>query len=126
MELTGLPGRGGSLYVYLCDCTCEQLPVEARKGCLIPYAKVTQTSVSCPTWVLAMENRHSLQPRKITILLVCCEPMRISHTSGWPQTHYVAEGSIKPLIPQCFYFPSAKITGMCSLAWHIYLQIGKR
>lgn len=36
---TGLLGRGGSLYVYLCDYTCEQVPVEARKGCLNPLCQ---------------------------------------------------------------------------------------
>lgn len=35
-----------------------------------------QTSVSCPTLVLAMESRYSLQPRKLQLCL-CCEPMRI-------------------------------------------------
>ena len=53
--------------------------------------------------VLATESRYSLQPKRITILFVCCEQMWISNTSGWPQTYHVAEDNIKLLIFQCFH-----------------------
>ena len=80
----------------------------------------------CVYWVLTTERRYSLQPIKITILFVCCEQMRISNTSGWPQTYHVAEDNIKLRILQCFHFPSFMITGMCYLAllssnwWKVY------